>query len=87
VYSGFTFSHYDLPFPTRYCIPYVRSGLYQLHSCARRIGGLAVMTLPGASRSFNPALTTVLYVALSTAFNIKHINSEILNRHNFAQKL
>ena len=29
-YSGFTFSHYDLPFPTRYCIPYVRSGLYQL---------------------------------------------------------
>ena len=30
LYSGFTFSHYDLPFPTRYCIPYVRSGLYQL---------------------------------------------------------
>ena len=29
-YSGFTFSHYDLPFPTRYCIPYLRSGLYQL---------------------------------------------------------
>jgi len=29
-YSGFTFSHYDLPFPTRYCIPYVRSSLYQL---------------------------------------------------------
>jgi len=29
-YSGFNFSHYDLPFPTRYCIPYVRSGLYQL---------------------------------------------------------
>ena len=24
-YCGFTFSHYDLPFPTRYCIPYVRS--------------------------------------------------------------
>jgi len=22
-YSGFNFSHYDLPFPTRYCIPYV----------------------------------------------------------------
>jgi len=29
-YSGFTFSHYDLPFPTRCCIPYLRSGLYQL---------------------------------------------------------
>jgi len=30
LYSGFNFSHYDLPFPTRYCIPFVRSGLYQL---------------------------------------------------------
>ena len=30
LYSGFNFSHYDLPFPTGYCIPYVRSGLYQL---------------------------------------------------------
>jgi len=30
LYSGFNFSHYDLPFPTHYCIPYVRSGLYQL---------------------------------------------------------
>jgi len=29
-YSGFNFSHYDLPFPTRCCIPFVRSGLYQL---------------------------------------------------------
>ena len=29
-YSGFSFSHYDLPFPTRYYITYVRSGLYQL---------------------------------------------------------
>jgi len=29
-YSGFTFSHYDLPFPTRYYIPFMRSGLYQL---------------------------------------------------------
>ena len=29
-YSGFNFSHSDLPFPTRCCIPYVRSGLYQL---------------------------------------------------------
>ena len=29
-YSGFNFSHYDLPFPTRCCIPYVKSGLYQL---------------------------------------------------------
>jgi len=30
LYSGFNFSHYDLLFPTRYCIPFVRSGLYQL---------------------------------------------------------
>jgi len=30
MYSGFNFSHYDLPFPTHYCIPYVRSGLSQL---------------------------------------------------------
>ena len=29
-YSGFNFSYFDLPFPTRYCIPFVRSGLYQL---------------------------------------------------------
>ena len=36
-YSGFTFSHYDLPFPTRYCIPYVRSGLYQLVICVKGI--------------------------------------------------
>ena len=30
LYSGFNFSHSDLPFPTRCCILYVRSGLYQL---------------------------------------------------------
>jgi len=30
LYSGFNFSHYNLPFPTRYCIPCMRSGLYQL---------------------------------------------------------
>jgi len=30
LYSEFNFSHSDLPFPTRCCIPYVRSGLYQL---------------------------------------------------------
>jgi len=28
LYSGFTFSHYDLRFPTRYCIPYVRFLFY-----------------------------------------------------------
>jgi len=31
-----------------------------LLSCAKRFGGLAVTTLPGASRSFNPALATLL---------------------------
>ena len=39
LYSGFAFSHYDLPFPTRYCIPFVRSGLYQL---AIRVKGFRV---------------------------------------------
>ena len=41
-HSGFTFSHYDLPFPTRYCIPYVRSGLYQL---VIRVKGFRVCAL------------------------------------------
>ena len=36
-YSGYTFSHYDLLFPTRYCIPYVKSGLYQLVICVKGI--------------------------------------------------
>jgi len=42
LYSGFTFSHYDLPFPTRYCIPYVRSGLFQL---VIRVKGFRVCAL------------------------------------------
>jgi len=29
-----------------------------LRSCTKRLGGLAVTTLPGAWRSFNPALLT-----------------------------
>jgi len=29
------FLHYDFPFPTRYCIPYVRSGLYHLSFASR----------------------------------------------------
>ena len=35
LYSGFAFSHDDLSFPTRYCIPYVRSGLYQVLICVK----------------------------------------------------
>ena len=42
LYSGFTFSHYDLLFPTRYYIPYVRSGLYQL---VIRVKGFRVCAL------------------------------------------
>jgi len=42
LYSGFNFSHYELPFPTRYCIPYVRSGLYQL---VIRVKGFRVCAL------------------------------------------
>ena len=40
LYSGFNFSHSDLPFPTRCCIPYVRSG------------DLVCINLPFASRDF-----------------------------------
>jgi len=42
LYSGFNFSHSDLPFPTRCCIPYVRSGLYQL---VIRVKGFRVCAL------------------------------------------
>ena len=41
-YSGFNFSHYESPFPTRYCIPYVRSDLYQL---VIRVKGFRVCAL------------------------------------------
>jgi len=41
-YSGYTSSHYDLPFPARYCIPYVRSGLYRL---VIRVKGIRVCAL------------------------------------------
>jgi len=37
-----------------------------LRSCARRLRGLAVKTLPGASRSFNPALAAVDLQLLQT---------------------
>jgi len=42
LYSGFNFSHSDLPFPTRCCILYARSGLYQL---VIRVKGFRVCTL------------------------------------------
>ena len=42
LYSGFNFSHSDLPFHTRYCIPYMRSGLYQL---VIRVKGFRVCAL------------------------------------------
>jgi len=42
LYSGFNFSHYKLKFPTCYCIPYVRSGLYQL---VIRVKGFRVCAL------------------------------------------
>jgi len=35
---------------------YSRLGTPALHSCAKLLGDLAVMTLRGASHSFNPAL-------------------------------
>jgi len=41
-YSGFNFSHYESPFPTRDFIRYVRSGLYQL---VIRVKGIRVCAL------------------------------------------
>ena len=37
-----------------------------LLSCVKRLGGLAVTTLPGASRSFNPALMAGMARAMGT---------------------
>ena len=57
-----------------------------LRSCAQRLGGLAVTTLPRASRSFNPALPigvnkwTSLYLPISLIVNkwlfILHFNQK-----------
>jgi len=38
-----------------------------LRSCAKRLGGLAVTILPGASRSFNPALVEPRKIASNRA--------------------
>jgi len=40
--SGYNFSHYESPFPTRDYIPYVRFGLYQL---VTRVKGICVRAL------------------------------------------
>jgi len=42
LHSGYTFSHYELPFPACYCIRYVRSGLFQL---VIRVKGIRVCAL------------------------------------------
>ena len=42
LYSGYTFSHYESPFPTRDGIPLVRSSLYQL---VIRVKGILVCAL------------------------------------------
>jgi len=62
-YSGFTFSHYDFPFPTRYCIPYVRSGLCQL---VIRVKGfrLSVHDLDSYS---------VLSIGVDTTFSVSQV--------------
>jgi len=42
-----------------------------VHSCTKRLGGLAVTTLPGVSRSFNPALrSTSAFLLLSCDNNV-----------------
>jgi len=55
-----------------------------LRSCAKHLGGLAVTTLPGASRSFNPALrmnhvvNSLLHVQYLTAVFLCYKSSLIL---------
>jgi len=41
-----------------------------LRSCAKRLGGLAVTMLPGASRSFNPALSLLRLQIISGNGNV-----------------
>jgi len=43
-YSGYTFSHFESRFPTRDCIPFVRSGLSQL---VIRVKGQLVIRVKG----------------------------------------
>jgi len=59
-YSGYTFSHYDLPFPARYCIPYVRFGLYQL---VIRVKGIRVCALDCVCEvtSFSHGIRSLVY--------------------------
>jgi len=44
-----------------------------LGSCAKRLGGLAVTTLTGASRSFNPALVPDIRFALRFMFTVDSV--------------
>jgi len=66
LYSGFTFSHYDLPFPTRYSIPYVRSSLYQL---VIRVKGFRVCAPLRMRNNLNYALHSVLSIGVDTTLS------------------
>jgi len=59
-YSGYIFSHYDLPFPARYCILYVRFGLYQL---VIRVKGIRVCALDWDREvtSFSHGIRSLVY--------------------------
>jgi len=69
-FRGFTFSHYDLPFPTRYCISYVRSGLYQLVIRVKgfRVCALHCVRVPLRPRSIASAFHCVRANDLDFAF-------------------
>jgi len=88
LYSGFTFSHYELPFLTCDCTPYVRSALYQLVICVK---GIRVCTLHCicAVTSFRIGFE-VLSIGVDTTFlmsrvwyhySTDHVDRFLLSRH------
>jgi len=67
-YSGFTFSHYDLPFPIRYYISYVRSGLYLL---VIRVKGFRVCALHCVrANNLDYALHSLLSIGVDTTLSV-----------------
>ena len=53
----------------------------KVRSCAKHLGGLAVATLPGASRSFNPALRICIVISQYQWYSNKCWLQGILSRN------
>jgi len=77
LYSGFNFSHSDLPFPTRCCIPYVRSGLYQL---VIRVKGFRVCCVQAPLQPRNNLDYALHYSVLSIGVDTTLSGSRVLYR-------